>query len=183
MSRACPQSVFTVAALLMFVCNCFALVPQDQRRLINGDQGRGSLSEVRTKKRALLVVSRAPIIDTQDNERAIVESVLRADPQAKRYQLAYGTISKRLNNYVNKYKSMSSATQLSDADYIIFFNVLEYHTVLNAVYPYGELFVILKGTPEGQKPPRVVWKSKKVQWAGDAIQDLLRDLKTMRGES
>src|SRR6476619_1779199 len=131
MSRTCSQSLFTAAALLMFVCNCFALLAQDEGRLISGDRGRGSLSEVRTKRRALLVVSRAPIIDTQNNERAIVETVLRADPYAKRYRLAYATISKRLNNYVNKYKSMSPATQLTDADYIIFFNVLEYHTVLN----------------------------------------------------
>jgi hypothetical protein len=43
--------------------------------------------------------------------------------------------------------------------------------------------VIVKGSPENQKPPRIVWKAKKVLWAGDAISDLIKDLKMVRGES
>ena len=55
--------------------------------------------------------------------------------------------------------------------------------MLNNYYPYGELFVIVKGSPETLKPPRIVWKARKIQFADDAIRDLIRDLKVLRGES
>jgi len=61
--------------------------------------------------------------------------------------------------------------------------VVEYRRILNAVYPYGELFVIVKGSPQDSKPPRIVWRAKKVLFAGDAIRDLIRDLKAFRGET
>jgi len=44
------------------------------------------------------------------------------------------------------------------------------------------LFVIVKGSPETLKPPRVVWRAKKVLYAEDAIGDLIKDLKAVRGE-
>jgi hypothetical protein len=78
---------------------------------------------------------------------------------------------------------LTPAHDLSDADYVIYFNLIEYRRILNTIYPYGELFVIVKGSPENQKPPRIVWKAKKVLWAGDAISDLIKDLKMVRGES
>ena len=43
--------------------------------------------------------------------------------------------------------------------------------------------MIVKGSPEKQKPPRVVWRAKKVLYAEDAIGDLIKDLKSLRGES
>ena len=72
---------------------------------------------------------------------------------------------------------------MSEADYVIFFNVVEFRRILNTPYPYGELFVIVKGSPEMLKPPRVVWRAKKVLFAEDAISDLIKDLKAVRGES
>ena len=77
---------------------------------------------------------------------------------------------------------MTAVTEVTDADYVILFNLLEYRTVLNTTYPYGELFVVIKGSPETQTPPRIVWKSRKVQWAGDAVSDLIKQLRTVRGE-
>jgi len=139
------------------------------------------LAEVREKKRALLLVFKSGVIDTADNDRPIIEFALKADPQNRRYRLAYETIASKLNRYIRKYKSMTAAAQLSDADYIIFFNLLEYRRILNTTYPYGELFVILKGTA-AQTRPHVVWKSKKIQWAGDAVNNLIKDLKSIRGE-
>jgi hypothetical protein len=138
--------------------------------------------EVRDKKRALLLVFRSGVIDTQDNERAIIDFALKADPQNRRYRLAYETIAEKLNSYIRKYKSMTAASRLSDSDYIIFFNVLEYRRVLNSMYPYGELFVIVKGTPAAQTPPHVVWKSRKIQWAADAVKELIKELRMNRGE-
>ena len=143
-----------------------------------------SLVEVRNKRTALLMVFKSRVLDISDREQAIIDDVLKADPNPKgRYRWVYSQLAKKLNNYMRKYRSLSAATDLSDADYVIFFNVVEFRRILNTIYPYGELFVIVKGSPESLKPPRVVWRAKKVLFAEDAIGDLIKDLKTMRGES
>jgi hypothetical protein len=66
---------------------------------------------------------------------------------------------------------------------VIFFNVVEFRRILDMSYPYGELFVIVKGSPERLKPPRVIWRARKVLIAEDAIGDFIKDLKALRGES
>jgi hypothetical protein len=148
------------------------------------DNTAGSLIELRDKRRALLLVFRSSVLDASDNERAIIDQVLKADPQPKgRYQWVYRELAKKLNAYIRKYQSLSAARDLSDADYVIYFNLIEYRRILGTVYPYGELFVIVKGSPETQKPPRVIWKAKKVLMAGDAISSLIKELKNLRGET
>jgi hypothetical protein len=148
------------------------------------DESTSSLIEVRDKHRALLLVFRSSVLDAANNERAIIEQVLKADPQPKgRYQWVYGQLAKKLNAYIRKYQSLTAAQDISDADYVIYFNLIEYRRILNTVYPYGELFVIVKGSPETKQPPRVVWKAKKILWAGDAITSLIKELKTLRGET
>lgn len=143
-----------------------------------------SLEEVRDKRNALLVVYKSRVIDAGDRERAIIEDVLKANPQPKgRYRWVYTQLAGKLNKYINKYNSLSPARELSEADYVIFFNVVEFRRILNTPYPYGELFVIVKGSPETLKPPRVVWRARKVLYAEDAIGDLIKDLKAVRGES
>ena len=110
--------------------------------------------------------------------------VLKADPKPQgRYRWVYSQLANKLNKYIHKYKSLSAASELAEADYVIFFNVVEFRSILNTIYPYGELFVIVKGSPEKLKPPRVVWRARKVLYAEDAIGDLIRDLKAVRGES
>jgi hypothetical protein len=146
-------------------------------------QPANSLEEVRDKRNALLVVYKSRVLDVSDRERAIIDDVLRADPQPKgRYRWVYGQIAKKLNKYMQKYQSLSAANELSDADYVIFFNVVEFRWILNTLYPYGELFVIVKGSPETLKPPRIVWRARKVLFSEDAIGDLIKDLKAVRGE-
>ena len=180
MSRKHEHAILTVVVFFAFLCHCLAAIPQQPRQKI--DVGcTDSLREVREKKRALLLVLRSGVIDTTDSDRAMIEFALKADPQNRRYRLAYETIASKLNNYIRKYKSMTAAAQLNDADYIIFFNLLEYRRILNTTYPYGELFVIVKGTA-AETRPHVVWKSKKIQWAGDAVNNLIKDLKSIRGE-
>ena len=143
-----------------------------------------SLAEVRDKRSALLVVFKSRVLDIEDRERAIIEDVLKADPRPKgRYRWVYSQLAAKLNKYISKYNSLSPATELSEADYVIFFNVVEFRSILNTLYPYGELFVIVKGSPETLKPPRVVWKARKVLIAEDAIRDLIKDLKAIRGET
>jgi hypothetical protein len=146
-------------------------------------QPANSLEEVRDKRNVLLVVYKSRVLDVTDREHAIIDDVLRADPQPKgRYRWVYGQIAKKLNKYMQKYQSLSAANELSDADYVIFFNVVEFRWILNTLYPYGELFVIVKGSPETLKPPRIVWRARKVLFSEDAIGDLIKDLKAVRGE-
>lgn len=166
-----------VAPILLFL---LYLPTAAQEPLGNGN----SLAEVRDKRNVLLVVFKSRVLDVTDRERAIIEDVLKADPQPKgRYRWVYSQLATKLNKYMKKYRSLSAASELSEADYVIFFNVVEFRRILNTIYPYGELFVIVKGSPETLKPPRVVWKARKVLFAEDAIGDLIKDLKAIRGET
>jgi len=61
-------------------------------------------------------------------------------------------------------------------------SVLDTHGEDQESYPYGELIVIIKQNADAKMGLGVVWKSRKIQWAGDAIKDLIKDLKTARGE-
>lgn len=170
------MKVLAPALLVLFLCFSAAAQTTD---VADGN----SLEEVRDKRNALLVVYKSRVIDAGDREHAIIEDVLKADPQPKgRYRWVYTQLAKKLNKYIQKYKSLSAATALSEADYVIFFNVVEFRRILNTPYPYGELFVIVKGSPEELKPPRVVWRAKKVLFAEDAIGDLIKNLKAVRGE-
>jgi hypothetical protein len=146
----------------------------------------GTISDLRDKRRALLVVFKSRVInvDGDNADRAIIDDVLKAHPAPRgRYAWVYNDLARKLNKYMDKYGSLSAARNLADAEYVIFFNVVEFRRILNAIYPYGELFVIVKGTPEESKPPRIVWRARKMLVAEDALRDLIKDLKALRGES
>lgn len=169
-----------VAPILLFFLLCFSTVAQSP--VIAGN----SLEEVRNKRSALLVVFKSRVfnVDADDRERALIDDVLKADPEPKgRYRWVYTQMARKLNKYINKYNSLSPAKTLSEADYVIFFNVVEFRRILDTPYPYGELFVIVKGSPEKVRPPRVVWRARKILIAEDAISDLIKDLKALRGET
>jgi hypothetical protein len=143
-----------------------------------------SLEEVRDKRNALLVVFKSRVLEVGDRERSIIEDVLKANPHPSgRNRWVYSQLARKLNKYIRKHKSLNPASQLADADYVIFFNVVEFRRVLNTPYPFGELFVIVKGEPETLKPPRIIWRARKMLFAEDAIGDLIKDLKAIRGES
>jgi hypothetical protein len=176
------QSQFLPLAVLALASCATALAQQDSA--VNTAHAGNALVELRDKQRALLVVFRSRVLDVNDRERAIMEDVLKADPQPKgRNRWVYSQLAGKLNNYIRKYKSLTAADGFADADYIIYFNVVEYRKILEGIYPYGELFVIVKGSPQQLKPPRVVWRARKVLFAEDAIGDLIKDLKAARGES
>ena len=144
----------------------------------------GSLTELQYRDRALLVVLRSGVVSADPTERDILDLVLKAEPEPwSKHRSVYGVMTKKLNSYIRKYKSLSAATQLGDADCVIFFNLVEYRRILNSSYAFGELYIIVKGTPESQRPPRVIWKSRKVLWVADAVDDFIKDLKNVRGES
>jgi hypothetical protein len=170
------MKVLTVTVLVLLLCFSAAAQP-------NPEAGN-SLEEVRDLHSVMLVVYKSRVIDAGDRERAIIDDVLKADPQPKgRNRWVYTQLAKKLNKYIHKYNSIKAARELSEADYVIFFNVVEFRRILDTPYPYGELFVIVKGSPETLRPPRVVWRAKKVLYAEDAISDLIKDLKAVRGES
>ncbi|HEY2962583.1 MAG TPA: hypothetical protein VGJ37_09230 [Pyrinomonadaceae bacterium] len=178
----CVRKQIQLASLaILVIASCTFAIAQD------GDgemRPAHPLTELRSKHRALLVVFRSRVLDVSNRERAIIEDVLKADPQPKgRNRWVYTQIAGKLNQYIRKYRSLSAADALADADYVIYFNVVEYRKILDTVYPYGELFVIVKGAPEQLKPPRVVWRANKVLFAGDAIGDLIKELKAIHGES
>jgi hypothetical protein len=171
--------------LVTIVLACWLSAPaQELTQKTKSAHAESPLTEIRDKRRALLVVFKSRVIDVSGGERAIIEDVLKADPEPKgRYRWVYTQLAKKLNKYMRKYRSLSAADGLSDAEYVIFFNVVEFRRILDVTYPYGELFVIVKGSPEELKPPRVVWRANKVLFAGDAIGNLIKELKTVRGES
>jgi hypothetical protein len=146
----------------------------------NAEQPIGSINEIAHKRRALLLVRRAAVVDARGGTSAMIEEALKSDPrQSRRYRLAFGTIAAKLNKFIRKYKSLSAVGSLEEADYVIFFNLLEYRRPLGVPYPYGELFVIVNPQPGAQGGPRVVWKSRNAQWAEDAVDELLDELKLM----
>lgn len=182
-ARRHAQLRVACAALLVLLASA-SLMAQAETAVVKENNHVGKLAEIRDKQRAILVVFKSRVIDVQNAERAIIDDVLKADPQPTgRYRWVYNQLAHKLNKYIRKYGSLSSARDLAEAEYVIFFNVVEFRRILNAIYPYGELFVIVKGSPHDSKPPRIVWRAKKVMVATDAIGDLVKDLKALRGES
>ncbi len=174
------KAVFPILLLLLI---SFSAAAQDQG-VESALPEANSLEEVRNMQSALLVVFKSRVLELQDRERAIIQDVLKADPQPKgRNRWVYNMIAGKLNKYIRRYKSLIPARVLSEADYVIYFNVVEFRRILYTYYPFGEMFVIVKGSPEKLKPPRVVWRTKKMSFAEDAIGDLIKDLKILRGES
>jgi len=124
------------------------------------------------------------VLDATGGERAIIEDVLKADPEPKgRFRWVHNQLAKKLDKYMRQHGSLIPADGLADADYVIYFNVVEFRRILYTYYPYGELFVIVKGSPEKLKPPRIVWRARKMLIADDAIGELIKDLKAARGET
>jgi hypothetical protein len=143
----------------------------------------GSVEELRDSRRVLLMVRRSNVVDSRGAARTILMEIYRTDADARaRYPRLFNLLARKLNKYMQKYQSISAVRDVSDADFIVFFNLLEYRRPLGVPYPYGELFVILNDR-SGLKPPRIVWKTRKNSvWAEDAIGDFLKDLKAVRGE-
>lgn len=137
----------------------------------------GSLAELKNRRRVLLLVRRSSVVDSRGGTESLLKEAYAGE--SFRYPRIYNLLAHHLNGYMNKYHSITSVMSARDAEFIVFFSLLEYRRLLGRVYPYGELFVILND----QARPRVVWKTHKSPlWVEDAVKDLIRDLKTVRGE-
>jgi hypothetical protein len=175
---ACSALIVVLAGMVNALGQPSEAAPQNLNNHV------GTITELRDKQRALLVVFKSRVVDANNADRAIIDDVLKADAQPKgRYRFVYNALARKLNKYIRKYGSLGSAKDLADAEFVIFFNVVEFRRILNAVYPWGELFVIVKGSPKESKPPRIVWRARKMMVADDAIGDLVKALKALRGES
>lgn len=168
-----------ITAIVLAWTNAFA----QQRYQPSGDTNANPLSDIHLRDKALVVVLKSSVVSADDTDNSIIDSVLRADPYSTvRHHTVYWTLARKLNSYIRKHKSLSAATDISEADFVIFFSLVEYRRILNEAYPFGELYVIAKGEPQSQRPPRIIWKSNKIMWAGDAVSNFLKDLKNIRGE-
>ena len=175
------EQLIVLASVVL--ATCVSVLAQNSTVKLASAHAGNALTELRDKHRALLVVFRSRVLDASGAERAIIEDVLKADPQPQgRFRWVHNQLAKQLDKYMRQHGSLVPADGLADADYVIYFNVVEFRRILDAVYPYGELFVIVKGRPEELKPPRVVWRANKVRFAGDAMGELIKDLKLIRGE-
>jgi len=171
--------VLSLAALLI-ICPTLA---QAQQGSFNEGAIKGSLSELRDKRRILLMVRRRVVVDASGRGQAILSEAYQpsAEPRG-RFARIYNVLAKKLNKYMAKFQSISAARTISEAEFIVLFNLLEYRRPLGRPYPYGELFVILNDRAKGHEP-RIIWKTRKSPvWAEDAVNEFIRDLKTARGE-
>jgi hypothetical protein len=183
MNRFHRHFPLAAVSLLLLFLNATTGVSQRSTKQHTARLTKGSLADVRDMRRALLLVFSSRVVDATSSDRSVIEQVLKTDPQPKtgRSIWVYGQIARKLNSYIRKYKSIKAAYDLDEAEFVIYFNIIEYRRFLNTIYPYGELFVIVKGSPELQNPPRIVWKTRKIVWANDAIGDLIKDLKSLHG--
>ncbi|MGH9900279.1 MAG: hypothetical protein ACRD68_00395 [Pyrinomonadaceae bacterium] len=155
----------------------------DTRPADRDEDARWNLLEIREGRRVVLLINRSGVVDAGGSDGSVVAAALKADPRgARRYSYPYRVIARKLNDYIRKYRSMSAVDETAQADYIIYFNLVEYRRLLNGVYPYGELFVIVNPRPGGRESPGVIWKTKKLMMAEDAVKEFLKELKRVRGE-
>lgn len=143
----------------------------------------GDLTEIRDKRRIALLIVKSSILDASGTDDPTIREALRSEPrEALRYRFAYRVIAAKLNRYIRKHRSLQPVYETGQADFIAYFRLVEYRRLLNGFYPYGELFVIVGGQPGDVRPARIIWKTKKVMNAEDAIKNLVKELKQVRGE-
>jgi hypothetical protein len=139
----------------------------------------GSLSELRDKHRVWLIVRRTAVLDARGAEESVLSEVYKQGSGRQNYPRTYNLIARKLNKYMREQQSITAASSLSDADFIVFFNVLEIRRPLGTPYAYGELFVILNA----RERPRILWKTKTGgKFVDDAVGDFISEMKAARGE-
>lgn len=148
----------------------------------HSDLVQGSLAELNDLRHVKLIVMRNSVIDIRDMKKSLIDEAYQAQSTGRRHIYSFNTLARKLNEYIRKYGSISAVEQISEADFIVLFNLLEYRRFLNGAYPYGELFVILQDKTDAQRPARIIWQAKKVMWAEDAMKELIKELKSARGE-
>ncbi len=147
------------------------------------DDQEGNLTEIRDKRHIALLIVKSSILDASGTDDPTIREALGSEPrEAPRYRFAYRVIAAKLNQYIRKHHSLQPVYETRQADFIVYFRLVEYRRLLNGFYPYGELFVIVGGQPGDVRPARIIWRTKKVMYAEDAFKNLVKELKQVRGE-
>jgi hypothetical protein len=163
---------------LIIIINCAASFPNQERGSTGSIEG-GSLAELRDKHKVWVIVRRGAVLDARGVEASVLSEVYRDTDGRQTFPRTYNTIARKLNKYMKEHRSITAAISLGEAEFILFFNVLEIRRPLGTPYAYGELFVILNVKPN----PRVLWKTRSDgKFVDDAISDFLSELKATRGE-
>jgi hypothetical protein len=136
-------------ALILAVSVAGVGTPARAQHRVDGDQpSEWSLEEIRDKRRVFLLAARSRVVDVRGHDpSAVLEAA--AGGKVRMHFYPYRIIARKLNEYIRKGRGMSAVENASEADYVVYFNVLEYRRTLNGVYPYGELFVILNRGADG----------------------------------
>jgi hypothetical protein len=175
--RMNPKVIHYLSGAIVLLVVCFTIAGQTPQVSY-----RGELSELAGKTRLALVVTKLGVVNAENPDQAIVETALKLDKkESVRPVTAYGAIAKPLNKYIKKYKSLTAAPKISDAEFIVFFSFTEFRRILDIYYPYGEMYVIVKTLNGKTTSGRIVWRTEKPAYAGDAAEDFLRALKKVTG--
>jgi len=181
-----PPRFFTVALCVLLVGSfpCLELSVAAASPLDNTlEDPPVSMAELKDSQRLTLLIKRSSVVNASESDDPIIAEALSADPrESLKFRYAYRVIATKLNQYMRKYRSISAVQEIAEADFIVYFKLVEYRRLLNGVYPYGELFIIVNPRAEGSRPARIVWKTKKVTFAEDAIKDFVRELRRVRQE-
>jgi hypothetical protein len=179
-----------VAAVLFALCACAAISLRAQSAAAKNDHAsieHGTLEEIRDKRAMLLIVGRSFAVDARAPADVSAEDVRSAmeTTRVRKTLSAYRLIAVKLNKYIRKYHSMISVETRGDADFLIVFKIMQEHRSLidGQPFTYGKMFVVVvRGDDKGGRP-RLVWQSKgEMSLAEDAAGELIKALKTVRGE-
>jgi hypothetical protein len=171
---------FRFITSIVIIIICATSFPSQEREAASaGAVVNGSLAELRDKHTVWLIVRRGAILDARSAEASILSEVYKERNSRQTFPRTYNLIARKLNNYMKEHASISAAKTLSDADFILFFNVLEIRRPLGTPYAYGELVVILNV----KSKPRIIWKTRSNgMFVDDAMSDFISELKAVRGE-
>lgn len=146
---------------------------------------RGEMSELRDKRRVLLIASRSLLVDIRGTLRAVLDEVFDASPRpAPRHQYAYDQIVKKFDRYARDYQALTVVETMEEADFVVVYKAIAEHRSFAPDEPfvYGEMFVFLKTDAERPQPV-LLWRTKGDHVApGDAAGDFIKALKATRGE-
>lgn len=147
---------------------------------------RGHVSELKERRRAALLVSRAQTVDARDPARVALDNYRQAlaGSPPRPHAAGHRAVARLINKYILRHRSLTAVETVGESDFVIVFNVLRARRsfVPDEPYVYGKLFVIARPLAAG-KPPRIVWESEgEHDSLEDAIGDFLKALKALRGE-
>lgn len=179
------RSAFRAALLCALALCAAAAGAAAQSAADDGEVPRGELSEIRDRRRALVVVSRSYSVDTRGSLRGVFEEVFEKPARAVlRHEYAYELVARRLERYEREYGGLEIVETLEEADFVIVYKVVALHRSFSEDEPfvYGEMFVFLNRAP-GRPQPALLWRTKGDHVPpGEAVGDFLKSLKAVRGQ-